>query len=104
MVGTVPRLSLTLELLLNSSIIGNHAINVAAVLEGYKSGDLLWVDDQYYVFAKGKRVAGPRPMSGFDPQQVLWGEFPNPRSVWLEVVGVIQIRPFQFDMKFLIFP
>lgn len=89
---------------MNSSIIENHAINVAAVLEGYRSGDLVWLDDQYYVFAEGQKVAGPRPMSGFDPQQVLWGEFPGPRSVWLEVVGVIQIQQFQFDMKFLILP
>ena len=92
-----------LGLLLNGSIIESLAINVAAVLEGHKLGDLLWLDGQYYVFVEGRRVAGPRPISDSDPQQVLWEEFPNPRSAWLEVVDVIQIQPFQFDMEFLIF-
>lgn len=88
---------------MNGSIIESHAINVAAVLEGHKLGDLPWLDGQYYVFAEGRRVTGPRPMSDFDSQQVLWEEFPNPRSACLGVVGVTQIQPFQFDMKFLIF-
>ena len=38
-----------LGLLLSGSIIESLAINVAAVLEGHKLGDSLWLDGQYYV-------------------------------------------------------
>lgn len=70
---------------------GEHVRNVAAVLEGYNSGNLTWLDGQYYAFQDGRSVAGPRPMSEFDPQKVLFEEFPGPRSVWLEVVSSLDV-------------
>lgn len=81
-----------LEILLHSPMASEHTTNVAAVLEGYKSGTLTWLEGQYYIFRDGRIVAGPRPMSEFDPQKVLFEEFPGPRSVWLEVVSIPQIR------------
>ncbi|RLL94592.1 hypothetical protein CFD26_104158 [Aspergillus turcosus] len=57
-----------LERILASPVIGEHAENAAAVLEGYKSGTLEYLSGQYYIFKEGKRVAGPRPLSEFDPK------------------------------------
>lgn len=76
-----------LEHLLASPVIGEHAGNAAAVLEGYKSGQLAYVPAHYYIYKNGKKEAGPRPLSGFDPEKVLWGEYPNPRGVWIESVN-----------------
>lgn len=79
-----------LELILASPEIGEteHAENAAAVLDGYKSGTLEYISGQYYIFKEGKRVAGPRPLAQFDPKEVLFGEFPNPRGIWIESVSV----------------
>lgn len=73
-----------LELLLASPVIGEHASNAAAVLDGFKSGQLAYVAGHYYIFRNGKKAAGPRPLSGFDPEKVLWEEYPNPRGIWIE--------------------
>ena len=70
-----------LELLLASPVIGEHASNAAAVLDGFKSGQLAYVASHYYIFRNGKKEAGPRPLSGLDPEKVLWGEHPNPRGI-----------------------
>ncbi|KAF7114494.1 hypothetical protein CNMCM5793_008798 [Aspergillus hiratsukae] len=53
-------------------------------IDGYKSGTLEYISGQYYIFKEGKRVAGPRPLAQFDPKEVLFGEFPNPRGIWIE--------------------
>ena len=42
-----------------------------AVLEGYELGDLPWLGGHYYVFTEGRQIAGPWPMLGFDPQEVV---------------------------------
>lgn len=76
-----------LERLLASPVIGEHAGNAAAVLEGYKSGNLEYVPGHYYIYRNGKQEAGPRPLSGFDPEKVLWEEYPSPRGIWIETVS-----------------
>ncbi|GFG18649.1 hypothetical protein IFM5058_09216 [Aspergillus udagawae] len=73
-----------LESLLASPVIGERAENAAAVLDGYKPGTLEYLSGQYYIFKEGKRVPGPRPLAQFGPKEVLWGEFPNPRGIWIE--------------------
>ena len=76
-----------LECLLASPVIGEHAGNATAVLEGFRSGDLEYVPEHYYIFRNGKQEAGPRPLSGFDPKKVLFEEYPSPRGIWIESVS-----------------
>ncbi|KAF7159765.1 hypothetical protein CNMCM5623_005154 [Aspergillus felis] len=38
--------------------------------DGYESGTLEYISGQYYIFKEGKRVAGPRPLAQFDPEEV----------------------------------
>jgi hypothetical protein len=45
--------------------------SATAVLEAYTSGNLGYIPGHYYVFKDGKEVAGPRPLSEFDPSKLI---------------------------------
>jgi hypothetical protein len=76
-----------LEQLFKSSVIGDHAENAGAILEGYRSGTLEYIPGYYYIFKNGEKVAGPRPLEAYDPRKVLFEEFPNPKGIWVEEVS-----------------
>jgi hypothetical protein len=69
--------------LLGSPIVGEHAANAAAVLEGYRSGTPEYISGNT-LCRRRDRVGSPSPLSQLDPKKELWRQIPGPRGIWTE--------------------